>query len=192
VTSPVIIAAVLTLVSAVVRQLGLKAEPGLLCEWGGYPSASLMRWRDKYKSSAWKTRFHTLVQERLGMRLASPHEERDNPDGADALIADAFAAVRKRIWGKTALPSNAANTDYGFARNLYGCRWLWLFLSATSTTVLIVVPILSAKEFAIPETIACSTLTIMVPILEWRIIKPNARHCAYRYADHAWESLADL
>lgn len=192
VTSPIIMAAVLTLVSAVVRQLGLKAEPVLLREWGGYPSTSLMRWRERHKSSAWKTRFHRLVQEKIGIRLASPEEELENPSGADARIADAFAAVRKRIWGKKDLSSNAANTDYGLARNLFGCRWLWLLLSATSTIALIVVPILSDRDFAIAEIIACSALTIMVPILEWRIIKPQARHCAYRYAEHAWESLADL
>ncbi|MDY6986908.1 MAG: hypothetical protein SWQ30_02525 [Thermodesulfobacteriota bacterium] len=190
--NPIIMAAILALVAAVVRQLGLKTEPALLQEWGDYPSTSLMRWRDGHKSPAWKKRFHSLVKERLGIQLASPQEEGDDPDGADTLIADAFAAVRKKIWGKKDLPSHAANTDYGFARNLFGCRWLWLFLSAASTAALILIPVLSGREPAVAETIACFALTIAVPILEWRVIKPQARHCAYRYAEHAWESLVDL
>ncbi|MBN1841929.1 MAG: hypothetical protein JW883_06570 [Deltaproteobacteria bacterium] len=190
--NPIIMAAVSALASPVVRQLGLMAEPSLLREWGGYPSTSLMRWRDGYKSDAWKKRFHALVKERLGIPLASPQEERDDPDGADARIADAFAAVRKRIWGKKDLPSHAANTDYGFARNLYGCTWLWLFLSAASTAALVIGPVIAGREFPIPETMTCALLTIMIPILEWWVIKPQARHCAYRYAEHAWESLVDL
>jgi len=190
--NPIIMAAILALVAAVVRQLGLKTEPSLLQEWGDYPSTSLMRWRDGHKSPAWKKRFHSLVKERLGIQLASPQEEGDDPDGADTLIADAFAAVRKKIWGKKDLPSHAANTDYGFARNLFGCRWLWLFLSAASTVVLVIVPNLVNIEIARLEAIACAFLTAVIPILEWWVIKPQVRHCAYRYAEHAWEPLADL
>ena len=190
--NPIIMAAVLALVCAVVRQLGLIAEPSLLREWGGYPSTSLMRWRDSYKSDVWKKRFHALVEDKLGIPLASPQDEKEDPEGADARIADAFAAVRKKIWGRKNLPTHSANVDYGFARNLYGCRWLWFISSAACTVALVTVPVLAGKEFAFPETIACLLLTIMIPILEWWVIKPQARHCAYRYAEHAWEGLTDL
>lgn len=163
--NPIIMAAVLALISAVVRQLGLRAEPALVREWGGFPSTSLMRWRDGYKSPAWKKRFHALVREKLGIQLASPEEEKDDPHGADARISDAFAAVRKKIWGKKNLPSHSANTDYGFARNLYGARWLWVFLAAGCTAISVSIPFLLDDKYAIPEMIACALLTVIIPNL---------------------------
>lgn len=190
--NPAISASILALIAVIVRQMGLNAEKVLINEWGEYPSTLIMRWRDNKKSNEWKIRFHGLVKDKLKISLASPEEEATDPKEADARIGDAFSAIRTRIWGQKDLPSHTDNKNYGFARNLYGCRWLWLSISIVCLLFLILTPALKKIEYPAWEIIVCAAITIAIPVLEWRVIKPQVRHCAFSYAEHAWESLVDF
>jgi len=190
--NPVVQAAVIILGSLVVRQLGVTAEVAMKKEWGDFPSTLIMRESNPQKSSVWKARMRKLVKQKLGLTLCSPQEEVENPGEADRRIRDAFDKIRTRIWGKKNLPTHTANTDYGFARNLYGCRWIWIVLSLTCSVVVAVIAI--EKHLQLPwfEIVACIFMAMIIPWLEWKLVKPHTKHCAYRYAEYAWEHLEKM
>ena len=185
-------AAVVALAALVVRHFGVLAQEELVREWEALPTTLVMRWSDGTRSTAWKERMHRLVQERLGLALCSATEEARDPAEADRRICDAFDRIRHEVWGKRDLPSHAANVDYGFARNLYGCRWLWWGLSAGGLAAGVIVPVVTESPFPTAGIAACTLLAIVVPLVEWRLVRSHARHCAERYAEHAWEHLEHM
>lgn len=190
--NPLVGAAVVAVGALVVRRFGVTAEKALKAEWGEFPTTTVMRWRDTNRSTAWKERMHALVPERLGIALSSREEEATDPDEADRRIRDAFDRIRHAIWGKKELPSHAANVDYGFARNLYGCQWLWLGLSAMCSVASLLVPMVTNSQMSRLPVVLCLSATVIVPILERLAVKPQVTHCALRYAEHAWEHLEKM
>lgn len=190
--SSVVMVACALLASTIVRQLGVFAEKKLIKDWGGLPSTLIMRWRDDAKSDQYKIRIHELVQSKLGIQFLSKEEEMSNPDEADKRIQDAFGRIKSIIWGKSTLPSHADNIDYGFNRNLYGSRWIWIFFCVLSIMVLIMGPYLLHETIPMTELFLSMALLITIIIVEWGVIKKQVRHCAFRYAEHAWSALEDI
>ena len=184
-----VVAGLTALGSMLVRQLGLIAERKLKMEWGGFPTTAIMRWSDANRSTVWKERMHGLVHNKLGLILHDREQEELNHAEADQRIREAFDKIRTVIWGKKDLPSHTANVDYGFARNLYGCRWLWLSLTGVSCVFALVIPAWMKVPIPLFEFLALATLFILVPIVSWCVVKPQVSHCAFRYAEHAWEHL---
>ena len=135
---------------------------------------------------------HELAMKKLGLELPSSEEEINDPKEADKRICDAFGKIRTQIWGKKELPSHTANIDYGFARNLYGVRWLWWILTMLCLGVSVLVPLVSQQSLPILNILILAALVVVIPVLEWRIVKPHVYHCASRYAEHAWEYLESM
>ncbi|MBA7614360.1 hypothetical protein ES703_21624 [subsurface metagenome] len=183
-------AAVVALGATIVRQFGVLAEKKINSRRGGFPTTLIMRWSDGTKSREWKRRMHDLVRQKLGMSLCSEETEANDVKEADKIIQDAFLEIRHRIWGNKGLPSHAANIDYGFARNLYGCRWLWLLLIFACLSTILVVSLVTKASFPLQEMLLCVVLLIIVPLIEETVVKHQVEHCAYRYAEHAWEFLS--
>jgi hypothetical protein len=195
--SPILTGAIFTgafyaLMASVVREMGVRAERHLVSSWGGYPSTTIMRWRDATRSKEWKGIQHQIVYDKLKIRLMTANEEAKDPAEADKRIADAFARIKNSIWGKPSLPTHADNIDYGFARNLYGCRWIWLALCTLSVATVVLNAVLLSKGLPLPELVLEILLAVGVILVEWGFMKSHVRHCALRYAEHAWEALASL
>lgn len=187
--NPTIVAAIVALGSLIVRHLGVAAERTFRVAWGDFPTTIIMRWSDDKRSKEWKQRMRQLSKKKLGLKLPSEEDEKNDHEGANKLISDAFGKIRTRIWGNKGLPSHAANIDYGFARNLYGARWLWWSLAVLCLAVSILIPLALKQSLPVMNIAMLAILVVFVPIVEWKIVRPHVDHCAFRYAEHAWEYL---
>jgi len=67
-----------------------------------------------------------------------------------------------------------------------------VLVSALGLAAGLVVPVVTASAVPAVGVAACALLTIIVPPVEWRLVKPQVRHCAERYAEHAWECLEHI
>lgn len=175
-----------------VRMFGLRTQEQLVKEWGGLPTTLIMQWRDKNKSRQFKKRTHELILEKTGIHLSTESEEAANPEEADKRIVDAFGYLKDYVWGKKDLSTHSHNIHYGFARNLYGARLLWLALSLIMLIAVIVIPVFNNNSVDLKLIIIGLVFLIFVPVIEWLIVKPLVKHCAYRYAEAAWNLLPQL
>ena len=183
--------AVLYVLSFIVRAFGTRTEPDLWAKWNGPPSTRFMRWHDDSLSPEAKEQYHNAIRREFGIQLKHELEEREAPMEADRLIMDTFGQVKsllriedpKGLW-------NVHNTEYGFLRNIYGSRFLWLILSILGTilcgylyysqgTDLGLVCVV-ASGFSALLALACCCLHSQLALLTKKV--------ADRYAHSAWES----
>ncbi|ARP69311.1 hypothetical protein LK07_05480 [Streptomyces pluripotens] len=112
-------------VADIVRQQGRKAEKTLWASWGGPPTTAWLRLREPSDNEVQRDLWRKAVAEVSGVELLSLRAERANSSRADQAIATAVGQVRDRTRDseKFKLLFNE-NRNYGFARNLYGVRWI--------------------------------------------------------------------
>ncbi|WP_329548502.1 hypothetical protein OG548_35435 [Streptomyces sp. NBC_01356] len=112
-------------VADVVRQHGRKAERVLWDSWGGPPTTVWLRLREPSKNEVQRDLWRKAVAEVSGLELLSLRAERANPSRADQTITTAVGQLRDRTRDteRFNLLFNE-NRNYGFARNLYGIRWI--------------------------------------------------------------------
>ncbi|MGK5171815.1 hypothetical protein [Geodermatophilus sp. CPCC 205761] len=104
-----------------VRDRGAGKQDALWEGWGGPPTTLLLRWTGKTNVIQQKQR-HTAVASATGLSLPSPEEETANPADADAVYESAVDLLRAKTRGEVFSLVQAENANYGFRRNLYGCR----------------------------------------------------------------------
>src|SRR5260221_4343466 len=109
-------------------------EAELWKQWGGPPSTRFLRYRDLTFTSDLKATIHGTLAQRLSVVLLTQEEEAREPGRADRAIFDAFRQVRehlrqhnpKGLWFQH-------DIEYGFSRNLFGCRLLWVIVALAGT-----------------------------------------------------------
>jgi hypothetical protein len=110
--------------SQAVRELGNRAEDRLLQKWGGWPSTLILRHGDQTIDAATKVVYHRRLVE-MG---AVDHMPTQDEEGADPAAADAaYAAAANWLRTKTRDTKKfslvfSENINYGFRRNLLGCK----------------------------------------------------------------------
>ncbi|MDX3712274.1 hypothetical protein [Streptomyces europaeiscabiei] len=112
-------------VADIVRQQGRKVEETLWAGWGGPPTTAWLRLREPSGNEVQRDLWRKAVAEVSRVELLGLRAERANPSRADQAIAAAVGQVRDRTRDneKFKLLFNE-NRNYGFARNLYGVRWI--------------------------------------------------------------------
>lgn len=117
--------AILYLLGSIARDCGVKQEKRLFERWGGPPSTRILRHNNSLVDALTKARLKTTLQTICGLTFPSEVEERVDPTGADLIYSSAIKALleQRRETKKFRLIFNE-NCNYGFARNLYGIRWL--------------------------------------------------------------------
>jgi hypothetical protein len=191
--SGIVLLAIVYLIAHVVRFLGVSAEPELWDFWGGPPSTRLLRWRDRSLSEATKAQLRLAVQTRFRMSLPSVDREASDPAGADLLIMDAFRRVREflRSHGEDGLWQKH-NTEYGFARNLFGGRWLFLVLAVSGAVVSGFAPVGDGTwRLTSGVVINLCLLSMWLPFA-WFVLPSMVKHAADRYAERAWLAFGEL
>ncbi|MFJ2568528.1 MULTISPECIES: hypothetical protein [unclassified Streptomyces] len=125
VMSAVVLIGTPVVVADIVRQQGRKAEKTLWASWGGPPTTAWLRLRDLSDNEVQRDLWRKAVAGVSGVELLSLRAERANPSRADQAIVTAVGQVRDRTRDteKFRLLFNE-NRNYGFARNLYGVRWI--------------------------------------------------------------------
>src|SRR6266852_2070089 len=116
--------------SMLIRYLGLLSQDAVWKSWGGPPSTRFARWGDNRFSEEQKDRLRKAVAQHFRIRLLNLDEEIRDPEAADQLIGKAFQEVKEVLRTKAeASLVDKHNAEYGFARNLYGSRYVFIGLS---------------------------------------------------------------
>jgi hypothetical protein len=161
--------------------------------WGGAPSAVLVSWRDYTLGNDLKARYHEAVKAHLNLPMPSKSDEEADPDKAIKMLDQAFERVKGliRTEDKGGLWS-IANADYGFARNLYGCRILWLIICLITTIISAIFLALRFNHLVLFGTMLNLTILISCVWIGWFILPRLVRQVAFRYAEHAWEAFINI
>jgi len=108
------------LVIQVVHDLGAGKQEALWASWGGAPTTQLLRWAGKMNLI--QQQRHMAVEMATGIALPTEQEETADPAGADVIYESAVEVLRAKTRGGDFALVKAENANYGFRRNLYGCR----------------------------------------------------------------------
>ena len=120
------------------RDRGKILEPQLYGSWGGKPSVAMLRHSDTRLNAPTKNRYRTFLQRAMPeLRLASPEEERTNPEGAE----DGYESANSWLLAQTMDRERfrlqfAENINYGFRRNVWALR-PWAFCLDTIAIVVV-------------------------------------------------------
>lgn len=190
-TKGAISAGLLFLFSFIVRSMGRRAELILWRSWGGPPTTRALRWSDGSRSSQWKQKLHLQVLGLTGIGLLTPSEEAARPAEADRLIQDACALLRSKLRGAhSASLVQKANIEYGFARNLYGSRWLWMAGSAVGVIISLWAWQAHGNGLAALAFLLSLALLAAAVAVGFLILPGLVKHIADRYAEEFWSVVA--
>ena len=110
------------------RDRGKVQEPALYASWGRKPSVAMLRHSDTRLNAPTKNRYRAFLQRAVpGLALASPEEERTDPEAAD----DGYESANAWLLAQTRNRERfgllfAENINYGFRRNVWALK-PWAF-----------------------------------------------------------------
>ncbi len=169
------------------RARGKAIEPDLWKNWGGPPSTRFLRHRDSSFGNDLKSSIRNALASALSVRLLSSSEEGTNPELADRTIVDAFRLVRQYLrqndpdglWQKH-------NIEYGFCRNLLGCRMAWAVLSLLALVFSAANGIRTGAGVVNPASAVAVLSFACAFYVGWFIMPDATKRVADGYAESAW------
>jgi hypothetical protein len=163
------------------RSRGRAVEESLWESWGGAPTIRWLRPDDQSCSSQQKSLWREAIKRHTGISLPATVPENATEKGVDQEIAEATRQLRYVLRGKpNAEILQSHNEDYGFARNLYGVRFLWVALAAICVAVCAISFAFGMRPFA---AIAIALVVLAVSVLVAWELPVYVRRCADRYAE---------
>jgi hypothetical protein len=169
------------------RSLGEGIEAKLWSSWGGPPSTRFMRHRDRFFGKKLKRQVYDNLQKELSFRLASEEEEATNPLEADKEIEDAFKRVREYLRAKD--PKGLwypHNIEYGFSRNLLGCRWVWVIVALAAAAFAVAYGAKSGGRILNPASVMNVVALCCAIYVGWAVLPQATKRVADGYAEAAW------
>jgi hypothetical protein len=169
------------------RARGEAIEPSLWSRWGGPPSTRFLRHRDQQFGDGLKSSIREELYRRFAVNLLSPDEEARNSDLADKEIVDSFRQVRSYLrkndpdglWQKH-------NIEYGFCRNMLGCRVVWVFLSLAALAFAVVNATRTGQGLINPGSIIGLMSLACALYAGWFLLPNGTKRVAEGYAETAW------
>lgn len=174
------------------RTSGRNVQQKLINQWDGFPSTRFARFSDSKFSKEFKQNLHKKIETKFQITLLSPTDEHKNPHEADKKINEAFVLIKDwlRMHDKQAFWQKH-NIDYGFYRNLLGCKKAWSTLNIVFGLMSFLTFFLGIKIFILYLMI--NTLIITLSIIILKAYLPKAvRISAEQYAESAWASFYNL
>jgi hypothetical protein len=171
----------------VARALGERTESSLWASWGGPPSTRFMRHRDPFFGDNLKRLIYEYLAKELSTPLLSEEEEAHHPKQADKEIEDAFRRVRDYLRVKD--PKGlwfSHNVEYGFSRNLLGCRVLWVIVSAAATAFAVLYGIKTGHGPLNPAAVMDCLALLCALYVGWSVLPGATKLVANGYAEAAW------
>lgn len=183
--------------SQLVRSAGRRKEQWLWESWGGPPTTQLLRFRGSPNRTAINRRHDQLL--RLFPDLSIPDEDAEivNPELADERYEVAVRALIERTRDRQKFERVFDELcQYGFRRNLWGCRGLALCLSVFGILATAVLAWLRAQG-TIQTSLSGLTLAIAVNLLLLLtmafVVRPDwVRESAEAYAGRLLATLETL
>lgn len=176
------------LLASFVRELGKRAEQGLLVQWDGLPTTALLRHRTPQNNVLFTQRRQAL-EHMLDERLPTESEELASPKLAD----DAYIAATRRLISrvrerKLDFPRvHEENISYGFARNMLGIKKLAITLVSLAMTLDLVLLYRDGVEAIVVVALAAH----IVLLLFWALFVRSGwvRRAGTSYAERLFETL---
>lgn len=175
------------LVVQVVRDLGSGQQPSLYEKWGGAPTTVRLRWAEATNSILHRRR-HGNVSSSTGIDLPDAQTEAADPAAADEAYEAATAVLKELTRNGADHPLVQAEvTQYGFRRNLYGCRPYGIAVAALAALGELSLALVSFRDDVIVSTplmfVAFGFSTVWV--VGWlRLVTPDfVRLGGDRYAE---------
>jgi len=168
------------------RARGRRAEVHLWKAWGGPPTTRWLRPWDQTCSDQQKAKWRGAIKRITGLILPASIPQGGSQETVDLQITDATRQLRYALRDKPEAAILAThNEDYGFARNLYGVRWFWVFLCVASLAGCGVAFAFGLRPYLGLAVAAAFTIT---SILIARELPDYVRRCADRYAESLFAS----
>jgi hypothetical protein len=191
--SGIVFAALIYPLSFIVRRPGSELEKTLWEQWGGPPSTRVMRWRDNTFNRSLKAELHKAVRDYCGLELSNSDEEQKDPREADKKIGDAFSQVKHLVYHSD--PNGMwrkYNAEYGFNRNLLGCKCLWIVLSVVGVIICGLCWYFTGDR-AYSAGLITNLGILAIAVFLTRYILPEAvRDPAEYYASSVWHSFLNI
>jgi hypothetical protein len=187
VTGPLTAAGFTYLLAHVTRDFGIRKQAGLFSSWGGKPSMTKLRHRDRSLNPHTRSRYHAKATEMLGRAMPTAAEEDANPAAADSVYEAYSNLLLERTRDtKTYRLLFEELMSYGFRRNLFGMKAIGLCLCLLCTlveTVFLIRGIQTAGQIEI-STAVFVTLDFFLLLCWWFVIRPDwVRRGAEAYAE---------
>lgn len=159
---------------------GTRLETKLRRRWGGLPTRRWLRPTDTTCSEPQKSRWRGAIRTLTGLTLPATPGGKTEAD-IDKLIDDAVRQLRHRLRDDPAAGMvRTHNEEYGFARNLAGLRWVWLFFSLVGAAVC---GFAFSAGHGPPVALATSGVLVLLSAGSALTLPAYACHCADRYAE---------
>jgi hypothetical protein len=187
--SGIVFAALVYPLSFIIRKCGSNYENDLWEGWDGAPSTRILRWRDDTFSVPVKTQLHEAVRSYCGITLSGTEDERSDPRKADEKIIDAFSQVKHFVYHND--PNGTwkkFNAEYGFNRNLLGCKYLWVVLSAVGVVICGICRYFTEDNAYVVGVFIDAAMLITAVILTRYILPETVKDPAEYYASSVWQS----
>jgi hypothetical protein len=159
----------LVLVAHVARDAGKAKESGWFHAWGGRPSVSMLRHRDRRLLGPDKAHHHRFLAAHVpGLCLPSAEQEAEDPAGADEAYGRAVNWLLEQTRDRARFGLIfRRNLEYGFRRNLTALRNVALSLDAVLICGVAAALVLADRgvipeRFALPASGAGLTLGVAV------------------------------
>ena len=163
------------------RARGRGIEESLWASWGGPPTTRWLRPNDTTCSDQQKSKWRGAIKRQTGMTIPASVPDGGTDASIDQAIAEATRQLRYVLRNKpNAAILQSHNEDYGFARNLYGVRFLWVALAVLCVAGCGVAFALGMKPYA---AIAIAITVLAVSTLVASELPNYVRRCADRYAE---------
>ena len=135
------------------RTRGKNIEPGLLAQWGGWPSTLVLRHSGPMQAAT-IARYHGYLGKNVPhLSLPTPEDERLDPKGADEAYASAVKWLKEKT--RKGFPLiEKENAQYGFRRNLLGMRPVGITLCAVAIGVSLLSVFGQALNFSTESALA--------------------------------------
>lgn len=186
-TTSVVGLALIYALGRIAQARGEAIEKKLWASWDGAPSTRFLRHRDSTFGKELKDSIRQAVERQLTAKLPSIEEETDNPQRADQTSFDVFRRVRQFLRQRDPQGLwHRHNIEYGFFRNLLGCRLVWLVISILTTAIALFYG--WRKESGVLNAATIIGLVSMVSAIfvGWGILPAATRRSAENYAESAW------
>lgn len=173
--------AVLYFLGRIARDAGAKQQKRLFALWGGPPTTQILRHNDSLIDPLTKTRLKATLQTICGLSFPSEEEERNEPNRADTVYSSSIRALLEQRRDKKEFRLIFyENCNYGFARNLYGIRWLGISVAVLSLAAASFM--LYSRGFSSRWLFSASASAVVLLLLAIYISADLVRRCAEAYA----------
>ncbi len=163
------------------RARGRAIEESLWDSWGGSPTTRWLRPNDTSCSDQQKSKWRGAIKRLTGMTIPASVPEGATEASVDQTIGEATRQLRYVLRNKpNAAILQSHNEEYGFARNLYAVRFLWVALAGICLAVSGIAFHLGLKPYA---ALAVSATVLVASILVASELPRYVRRCADRYAE---------